>query len=333
MKIIRAPLRISLGGGGTDLPSWYRDNGGFFISAAINKYIYFTGTERIFDKKIWLSYSQTEICNEIHEIKHELYSKVIEKYSHKLSINTKGIEIHSISEVPGQSGLGSSGSFLVGLIQLLNSMTRREMARHDIAELACKIEIDELKKSSGKQDQFISAYGGVCAFEVDKTGNISVEDLNLPPITLTRLQNNLLIYHTGYARDADSILKKQESIIRKNCSGYEAMVKIYEIGRLSYNAIKLGNLELFGRLMHEHWEVKKSIADVMSNPVIDSIYEDAISVGALGGKVMGAGGGGFFLFYVPENAQLYFRSRMESKKLKELNWKFDFDGCILHTSI
>lgn len=322
MKIIRVPLRITLGGGGTDLPAWYKDHGGYFISAAINKYIYITGTERPFDKKIWLSYSSTEICGSVIEIKHDLIKSVLKKFP-----VSNGIELHSISEVPGQSGLGSSGSFLVGLLYLVGLMNKVETTRSELAEIACSIEIDELGKKSGKQDQYIAAYGGLNEFELDKSGNVKVRRMELDPVILTRLQNNLLIYFSGYNRDADSILSEQSrNISSKNIE--PAMIRIQEIGYESGEAIKSGDLEKFGKLMDEHWEVKKTMTGSMSNGSIDRIYLKAKEWGALGGKIMGAGGGGFFLFYVPENDHRNFRMNMSLEGYNELNWRFDFDGCI-----
>ena len=322
MIIIRVPLRISLGGGGTDLPSWYSKNGGFLISASINKYIYLSGSFRNYDKKFWLSYSNVEICNSINEIKHNIFKNVLKKYTFN-----KGIEIHSISEVPGGSGLGSSGSFTVGLIKLLNVMSKIEMTKKEIAEKAAYIEMFELKSECGKQDQYVASHGGIISMKINEDGDVFIEDLNLEQTTLINLNNNLLIYHTGYARDAKILLKEQNKKIElKNSTSINSMKNIQQIGYDSYKYLIAGDIDSFGKLLDEHWKTKKAVSDRMSSNVLDEIYNYAIQNGALGGKIMGAGGGGFFMFYVSPEKQNSFRKKMKKIKLNEMNWQFDFHG-------
>ena len=322
MIIVRAPLRITLGGGGTDLPAWYTQHGGFLISAAINKYIYLSGSERVFDKKLWLSYSKVEICDSIEEISHDIVATVLKKYDIQ-----NGIEIHSISEVSGGSGLGSSGTFTVGLLHLLNTMFKKDISRKGLAEEAAYTEMIELKRHCGKQDQYIASYGGIIALHIDQEGEVVVEDLDLEQITLTTLQNNLHIYHTGITRDANTILKEQNTKLKKKQQSPTAgMMRIQEIGYEAQQYILSGNLEAFGESLNEHWDVKKSITKKMSSKIIDDLYDYAIKCGALGGKVMGAGGGGFFMFYVPAERHLSFRKKMQGKDLYEMNWEFDFNG-------
>jgi len=322
MVIVRAPLRITLGGGGTDLPGWYGQHGGFLISAAINKYIYLNGSNRSFDKKYWLSYSKVEICDTIDEISHDIYAKVLKKYE----INN-GVEIHSISEVSGGSGLGSSGTFTVGLIHLLNVMYKNDMKRKQIAEEAAYTEMIELQRDCGKQDQYIAAYGGIIALHIDNEGEVEVNRLNLDPTTLITLKNNLHIYHTGVSRDANIILKDQNNSLKENKdTPTSGMMKIQEIGYEAQECLLKGDLDSFGKSLNEHWRVKKTMSSKMTSDKIDNLYNYAIESGALGGKVMGAGGGGYFMFYVPEGKHLSFRKKMNGNGLNEMNWQFDFNG-------
>lgn len=323
MKIVRAPLRISLGGGGTDLPSWYAQYGGFLITAAINKYIYFTGCERPFDKKFWMSYSKVEVEDSAEKIHHDLLRICCSKYN-----LPKGVEIHSISEVPGSSGLGSSGAFIVGALTLLNSMKKIEMSRNELAELACAVEMVDLKAASGKQDQYVSTFGGLITMQLDKQGQVEVKQLDLELTSLKRLENNLLIYYTGVSRDANPILAEQgASIAQKSDDKIRVMTQIQDIGYRSLEALKQGDIDLLGPLMHEHWLAKRSISSKMSNDLLDVTYEQAMKSGATGGKIMGAGGGGYWMFYVPPERQLAFRKAMIQQGLVEMDWRFDQVGC------
>jgi len=323
MRIVRAPLRITLGGGGTDLPGYYEKYGGYLISAAVNKFIYLTGSFRPFDKKYWLSYSKLEVCDKTQQIHHELFKKSLEKYRFKT-----GVEIHSISEVPGNSGLGSSGTFTVGVLTLLNSLAKIEVPRKDVAELACRIEMVELGKACGKQDQYIAAMGGIVALDIDTSGHVEVEPLKMDEETVKRLQNSLLIYHTGISRDANVILKHQNQALKKGeKKSVENMKRIKDIGYESRQVLEKGDFDSFGILMDEHWRVKKEMHPEMSNTFVDKIYLRAKKAGSLGGKLMGAGGGGFFMFYVPFSKQIKFRAEMRKLNLQELDWQFNHSGC------
>lgn len=323
MKIARAPLRITLGGGGTDLPGYYEKHGGFLIAGAINKYIYMTGSLRPFDKKYWLSYSKLEVCDSVEQIQHDMLRQALAKY--KLPT---GVELHSVSELPGGSGLGSSGAFLVCALHLLNAFEKKEMTRQDLAELASRIEMVELGRSCGKQDQYSAAFGGIVALEIAKDGRVTVEDLRLAPSTVKRLENNLLMYHTGFSRDANDLLKRQSrKLASEEGDAVSRMMKIKDIGYRSRDCLVSGDLDGFGRLLHEHWELKRSMQSEMSNPRIDEVYALALENGSLGGKLIGAGGGGFLMFYVPADRHRPFQAAMERAGLLELDWRFSFSGC------
>jgi D-glycero-alpha-D-manno-heptose-7-phosphate kinase len=320
--MVRAPLRITLGGGGTDRPGWYRKNGGFLICAAINKYIYATASRRVYDDKIWLSYSKVEVCDSIGEVKNELFKKCLEKFN-----IPKGLELHSISELPGNTGCGSSGAFLVATLKLLSLMERRILVTKDLAELACHIEMVDLGHSSGKQDQYASAFGGIISLEIDTEGEVTVTPLKMDFITRKHLNHNLIFYYSGISRKANEILKEQnQDIGGREKSAVEAMQRIQEIGYESKTLLESGDLDGFGCLLHEHWELKKSMSNMMSTPVIDETYKFAMDQGALGGKVMGAGGGGFFMFYVPSEKHEHFRRSMQKRNLTEMDWQFDHSG-------
>jgi D-glycero-alpha-D-manno-heptose-7-phosphate kinase len=329
MIIVRAPLRISLGGGGTDLPSWYERHGSCFISASIDKYIYMTGSERLVDKKIWLSYSQNEICDHPGEIKHSSLRACLNRYHFET-----GIEIHSISEVPGNSGMGSSGAFLVGCLTLLNAMEKIEMTRQDLAELACHIEVVDLGKSSGKQDQYASAIGGISRFTINPQGEVMVEPLHLGSSALREIESSLFLYYSGVTRNSEPILSEQAAALRGNAGdAVGAMHRIQEIGIESGKALEAHDLDAFGELLHQHWLAKKMISSHMSDASLDKTYDFARSIGATGGKLIGAGGGGYWMFHVPPEKQRGFRARIGELGLLEMPWKFDFHGCsVIYTN-
>jgi D-glycero-alpha-D-manno-heptose-7-phosphate kinase len=323
MIIVRAPLRISLGGGGTDLPDWYREHSGFLVSATINKYIYFTGCERPFDRKYWLSYSKVEVCDQPVQVQHDLLRSCLKQYH-----LPNGVEIHSISELPGSSGLGSSGAFLVGTLSLLNSLTRKDMTRTELAEKACHIEMVELGRASGKQDQYISAFGGISSMTLDRSGNVKITNLDLSPQSVRRLESNLLIYYTGVSRDANEILSEQSrGFSEKSSVNVASMKEIQDIGFQSRDAILSGDFDRLGKLMDDHWVAKKKTATKMSSGPLDVTYAKAIEHGASGGKIMGAGGGGYWMFYVQPERQLSFRQKMKEMGLVEMLWSFDQVGC------
>ncbi|MBT6609213.1 MAG: galactokinase [Rhodospirillaceae bacterium] len=286
MKIVRAPLRITLGGGGTDLPGWHQQHGGFLITAAIDKYIYLTGSRRIHDEKIWLSYSDVEVRDAVSEIEHQHFAKCLEEFEIPL-----GFELHSIAELPGNTGLGSSGAFLVAVIKLLSEIEPRAMSTQDIAELACRIEMIDLGRSSGNQDPYASAFGGITTLDIDREGNVTAAPFKLPPRTKKQLNNCLKLYSTGTVRESEDVLKDQNlDMGGAKQSAADAMTRIQEIGYESRDLLVAGDTDGFGRLLDDHWQTKKSISGKMSAPAIDALYDFAMQNGALGGKVVGAGG-------------------------------------------
>lgn len=323
MIITRSPLRISIGGGGTDLPSYYsRDGfgGGFLVAAAIDKYVYITLSKR-FINSILLKYSKLENCQSIDEIEHPIFREVL-KYFNPKDLN---LEISSIADIPAGTGLGSSGSFTTSLIKAVSTYNHKVLSPDEIAELACHIEIDKLGEPIGKQDQYIAAYGGITGFQFQSNGKVTAIPLKVSNDTLYDLEDNLLLFFTGYSRSASSILSDQNS---KSIENDTSMIKnldyIKELGIRSKQLLEKGNLTEYGLLMNEHWEYKKQRSHGMSNPQIDSWYDLALRNGAVGGKLVGAGGGGFLMFMAADRTKL--RNAMTSVGLEEVRFRFDFEG-------
>jgi D-glycero-alpha-D-manno-heptose-7-phosphate kinase len=321
--ITRSPLRISLGGGGTDLPSYYRQYGGFVMSAAIDKYVYITVHQPFVDDLI-LKYSQMERVQKVEDIKHPLMREAL-----RLTWDEPhSLEITSFSEIPAGTGLGSSGSFLTALLQALYLQKRTIIPKQELAEQACHIEIERLNEPVGKQDQYIAAFGVICCFEFKKNDSVVVTPVQLSAETLANLEDNLVLFYTGQTRSASAILRDQDT---KSKVQDKAMVEnlhlIKELGLQSRDALESGNLTRFAELMHVHWEHKKQRSDNMSNSAINDWYELGRSNGALGGKLIGAGGGGFLMFYTEDKTRL--RHAMRSAGLREVRTKFDFQGTML----
>lgn len=321
MIITRAPLRIPLGGGGTDLPSYYQDHGGWLISAAINKYVIVSLNKSVSDDFITLKHDYIEKVKNIHSIKHDLTREAL-----KLTGITSKIEISSISEIPGGTGLGFSASFLVALLKALHMLKNENVPRRQLAEEACLIEIEALKKHVGKQDQYLAAFGGIARLEINKTGNVSVNRSKISPKTLKKMEENMLIFYTGVTRDSKEILKYQNlSLLHHSKPVTETMHKIKQIGKSIEQALEKGEIDEFGKLMHIHWLEKKKLSSSVSTNEIDRLYELGLLAGALGGKVMGAGGGGFLLFYCPKDKSR-LKAAMTKEGLNELKFKFEFEG-------
>jgi D-glycero-alpha-D-manno-heptose-7-phosphate kinase len=320
MIITRSPLRITLGGGGTDLPSYYREYGGFSIAAAIDKYVYVTAM-RPFTEGIYLKYSKLEHVAHTDEVQHPIIREAIRM----LAFMTPQVEISTLADIPAGTGLGSSGSFTTALLKALYAHRRRLLHPNELAELACEIEINRLGEPIGKQDQYIAAYGGVTCFTFNPDDSVEATPLKMPIESLFDLEDNLLLFFTGFSRSAGSILQDQKE--RTQQSDTEMLDNLHfvkDLGVRSQRALETGDLPLFGELMHEHWEHKKRRSTGMSNPQIDEWYELALANGATGGKLVGAGGGGFLMFYAEDHRQL--RQAMMRAGLEEVRFHFDFEG-------
>lgn len=320
MIITRSPLRITLGGGGTDLPSYYRHYEGFLIAAAIDKYVYVT-VMRPFISGIFLKYSHLEKAEKVDEIQHPILREAIRM----LEFKTPQIEITTLADIPSGTGLGSSGSFTTALLKALYTHRRRMILPDELARLACEIEIDKLKEPIGKQDQYIAAYGGITCFEFNKDDSVNAYPLPINIDTLFDLEDNLLLFFTGFARSASTILKDQDK--RSKDMDEEMLNNLHyvkDLGIRSKDALVSGRTSEFGSLMHEHWDHKRKRSKGMSNPQIDEWYELGMKNGALGGKLVGAGGGGFLMFYAEDRNRL--RHAMSKAGLEEVRFRFDFEG-------
>lgn len=321
MIISRAPARITLGGGGTDLKSYYSKYGGFLIAAAIDKYIFISANKRFY-RSIRLSYSQTEIIDNIANIKHRIFKEAL-KF---LGIDS-GIELVSIADIPANCGLGTSSSFTVALLNALHTYKREYVTQKQLAEEACYIEIDSLGEPIGKQDQYISAFGGITCLTFEKDGEVIIEPLRISDEALDQLESNLLFFHTGIERSASEILLEQDKKSKKDDPKIiENLHKIKEIGLETRKALERGKVDEFGEFLHLHWEIKKKRSQKISSPFIDECYEIARKNGALGGKIMGAGGGEFFMFYCNNSDKHRLLQNMKKIGLKPMRFRFDFEG-------
>jgi D-glycero-alpha-D-manno-heptose-7-phosphate kinase len=320
MIITRSPLRISLGGGGTDLPSYYREHGGFLIAAAIDKYIYINVHRRFVDGFL-LKYSHLEEAATIEEIKHPIIREALRL----AGVQERNLEITSMADIPAGTGLGSSGSFTTALLKALHALRKNLVHPAELAEQACHIELEKLGDPIGKQDQYIAAYGGITCFKFMPDGQVEAWPLKISEETLYNLEDNLLLFFTGYARSASKILKEQDDKSKQDDKAMmENLHLVKELGHQSQAALESDNLPEFARLMDVHWQRKKERSRSMSNPDINAWYDCAMANGALGGKIIGAGGGGFLMFYAKDKARL--RHAMRERGLKEVRFRFDFEG-------
>lgn len=320
MIITRSPLRISLGGGGTDLPSYYREHGGFLIAAAIDKYVYINVHQR-FVQNFLLKYAHMEEAETIDEIKHPIIREALRL----VGIQQRNLEITSMADIPAGTGLGSSGSFTTALLKALHAFKKNLVQPEELASQACKIELEKLGEPIGKQDQYIAAFGGITRFEFSQDGQVKAKPLDISEETLFNLEDDLLLFFTGYSRSASKILKEQDD---KSKSADQAMTEnlhfVKELGEQSRLALEGNDLREFARLMNVHWQRKKERSSAMSNQHINDWYDCAMDNGALGGKIIGAGGGGFLMFYAGDKARL--RSAMRERGLLEVRFRFDFEG-------
>jgi D-glycero-alpha-D-manno-heptose-7-phosphate kinase len=320
MIISRSPLRISLGGGGTDLPSYYEQHTGFLIAAAINKYVYITLHEN-FTPDLIVKYSKLERVDNAAQLEHP----IIRESFASLGMDGKSLEVTSMADIPAGTGLGSSGSFTTALLKALHAHKKDLIHPAELAEQACDIELNRLHEPIGKQDQYIAAFGGITCFKFLLGGKVEAWPLKISEETLYNLEDNLLLFFTGYSRSASAILKEQDTKSKAaDSSMIENLHFVKDLGFQSQRALESGNLAEFARLMDVHWQRKKERSGGMSNPKINEWYDLAMANGALGGKLIGAGGGGFLMFYADDKAKL--RHAMRTAGLKEVRFKFDFEG-------
>lgn len=320
MIICRSPLRISLGGGGTDLPSYYREHEGFLIAAAIDKYVYIT-LHQTFVNDLILKYSQLERVASVDTIQHP----IIRESLRMLGVTETNLEITSMADIPSGTGLGSSGSFTTALLKTLHAYKKNLVHSQELAEQACQIEIDRLGEPIGKQDQYIAAYGGITCFRFKKDDRVEAWPLKISTETLYNLEDNLLLFFTGYSRSASAILKEQDVQSKsKDVDMIQNLHFVKDIGAKSLDALEKGDLHEFGRLMNVHWDYKKKRSGSMSNGKIDDWYGLALANGAVGGKLIGAGGGGFLMFYAEDKMRL--RHTMMGAGMTEVRFRFDFEG-------
>ena len=321
MILTRTPFRVTLGGGGTDLPSFYREHGGFILAVAIDKYMYLNVNTPIVDDKIRVRYSSSEIVDHVDAVQHTTAREALRHFG-----ITNGIEIVSIADIPAGTGLGSSSSYLVGLLNALHALFQDQAIPQKLAEEACHIELEVLKKPIGKQDQYMAAFGGLTTLDIKPDGRVCVTRLQLDVDLVEALEHNILMFYTNEMRDATAILKKQDEATRaKDRSVVNRLCEIKEIGLEIRDAISKGNLRRFGELLDVHWQSKKRLSEGISNPQIDAWYELAKQNGAMGGKISGAGGGGFLMLYCEEN-KTRLRMAMREAGLRELKFRFDFEG-------
>lgn len=326
MIIARSPMRISLGGGGTDLPSYYEQHTGFLIAAAINKYVYISLNET-FTPGLLLKYSKLERVETPDQIEHP----IIREAFHLLDVKHRSLELAAIADIPAGTGLGSSGSFTTALLKALHAWKKNPVRPSELAAQACEIELDRLREPIGKQDQYIAAYGGITCFKFLPGGKVEAWPLKISEETLFDLEDNLLLFFTGYSRSASAILKEQDQKSRQSDSAMiENLHFVKDLGLKSQQALESGNLVEFATLMDVHWQRKKQRSGNMSNSKINEWYDLAMANGALGGKLIGAGGGGFLMFYADDKSKL--RHAMRGAGLKEVRFRFDFEGTKLLAS-
>lgn len=322
MIIARAPFRITLGGGGTDQTSYYSQFGGFVLSAAINKYIYIYVNRQYTDDYIRVRYSKYEQVSAPQEIQHDLVKPALEQLN--LCSN---LEIVSMTDIPAGTGMGSSSTYLVGLLTALYELKRERVSVKDIAEQAYIIEHDIAKHPVGKQDHYVSAFGGIHKYLFNLDGTVEVHPTNISDSTLEELKSRLLLYYTGVTRSSGEILGEQKKETQDgNSDMIENLHYTKELGYETLDALEKGDLVTFGYLLHKHWENKKKRSKKMTDQILDEYYEFARKNGALGGKLIGAGGGGFFMFYVPIDLKSRLREALRQTKLKEMPYDFDFQG-------
>lgn len=317
MIITRAPFRVSFCGGGSDLPSFYEKYGGCVLSTTIRKYMYLT-IHNYFEKdEIVLKYSKTETVKSYSEIEHRIFKQCLSDFG------LKGVEISSMADIPAGTGLGSSSTFTVALLQLLHTYCGEYISKYKLAKEACAVEIEKLGEPIGKQDQFAAAFGGLKFYEFMPNGFVNVEPIIMLPESYNKLENNLMMFYLGGTHSASAILKEQSQNV-KDVDKAIVQQKMCDITRLLKEELQKNNVDAMGELLHENWMLKKSLASNISNPIIDETYDKAIVAGAAGGKLLGAGGAGFMLFYVPEEKHSSVRAALSN--LREMDFEMDNSG-------
>lgn len=319
LVISKTPLRLSLGGGGTDLPHFYRKHGSHIVTAAVQKYVY-VFAKRSFQERIRVSYSKTEQVSSVDDIEHPVVREALRLLGPKTQI-----EIVSMADLPARTGMGSSASFTVGLVNALYSVNKASIDSSSLAEIAFKIQTDMLNELTGKQDQYAAAHGGIMSLTIDRDGKVSVKELPIADEVIEELENNLLCFYTGIRRDSSGI---QKGIVESsNTMGIEkALRDIKSISMRVEKSLEDGNLDEFGSLLNHHWLAKRSLSNSVSNVIIDRLYQKGLDAGAIGGKLIGAGGGGFLIFYCKNAKKSDLRKEMINAGIKEIKIRFDFQG-------
>ncbi len=319
MIISRAPFRVSFCGGGSDIPSFYEKYGGCVLSTSIRKYVYLAINKAFNANTITLKYSQTEVVTDPQDIQHRVFKQVFSDFG------TKGVEVTSMADIPAGTGLGSSSSFTVALLKLLYTYNEKAASTYKIAKEACEVEINKLGNPIGKQDQFAAAYGGLRFYEFFPDGFVKVEPVIMRHESYKKMQNNLLMFYTGLTHNANTILKEETKSLKNNRDKIEATKKLCDMTRELKYSLEQNNVDALGETLKRSWEIKRSLAAGISNPLIDSLYQKALENGAIGGKLLGAGGGGFLLFYVPtEEGRNNVRKALSS--YQEMPFELDQSG-------
>lgn len=321
MIITRTPFRITLGGGGTDLPAYYSRHGGFVFAAALDKYMFISVNRPVVDDLVRLKYTRSEIVAHRDQVQHDIAREAM-----RMTGIERGLEITSMADVPAGTGLGSSSCYAVGLLNALHTLLRQPVSYQALAEEACRLEIDLLHKPIGKQDQYIASFGGLTVLEIAREGTVTVSRANVSDSTLDDLQRNLLIFYTGTDRSSLDILSEQSRGAAQPASPVvESLHAIKEMGCRIREFIEEGDLTSFGLLLDQHWQHKKKLSSRVTSPHLDALYQLAKENGALGGKISGAGGGGFFVFYTERDHQK-LRNSLRAAGLREMRYRFDFEG-------
>jgi D-glycero-alpha-D-manno-heptose-7-phosphate kinase len=321
MIVSRAPVRFSLGGGGTDLPSYSLQHGGFVVAAAVDKFV-FVCVNRRFQNNIRLAYTESELVDSVDQIRHRIFRAALQVTGLR-----QGLELHSLADVPANTGLGSSSSFTVALLNGLHAFKREFVPAEQLAREACHLEIDVIKEPIGKQDQYITAHGGISAMNFHTDGSVEVERLPLSDAVIDELESNLVIYFSGVERSASTVLKEQaKTIVENRDAAVQRMHRIKALGHDTKRILLAGKIDEYGEMLHEHWTNKRKLASNMADSAIDEHYDAARKAGAVGGKLMGAGGGGFFMFYVRAGERRDVQDALAARGLRRMRFRFDFDG-------